>query len=52
MTKAPTPGEMLKKGKVTTQTMPQKSSITPRLRTDLRRSVGVTTATQRNIQVK
>ena len=34
------------KGKVTTQTTPQKSSIKQRLRTDLGRSVGVTTATQ------
>ena len=34
------------KGKVITQTTPQKSSITQRLRTDLGRSVGVTTATQ------
>ena len=34
------------KGKVTTQTTPQKSSITQQLRTDLGRSVGVTTATQ------
>ena len=34
------------KGKVTTQTTPQKSSITQRLRTDLGRSVGVATATQ------
>ena len=34
------------KGKVTTQTTPQKCSITQRLRTDLGRSVGVTTATQ------
>ena len=34
------------KGKVTTQPTPQKSSIKPRLRTDLGRSVGVTTATQ------
>ena len=33
-------------GKVTTQTTPQKSSIKQRLRTDLGRSVGVTTATQ------
>ena len=33
-------------GKVTTQTTPQKSSITQRLRTDLGRSVGVTTVTQ------
>ena len=31
------------KGKVTTQTTPQKSSIKQRLRTDLGRSVGVTT---------
>ena len=35
-----------KKSKVTTQTTPQKSSIKQRLRTDLGRSVGVTTATQ------
>ena len=34
------------KGKVTTQTTPQKSSIIQRLRTDLGRSVEVTTATQ------
>ena len=34
------------KGTVTTQTTPQKSSITQRLRSDLGRSVGVTTATQ------
>ena len=34
------------KGKVTTQTTPQKSSIKQRLRTDLGRSVGVTTASQ------
>ena len=34
------------KDKVTTQTTPQKSSIKQRLRTDLGRSVGVTTATQ------
>ena len=34
------------KGKVTTQTTPQKSSIKQRLLTDLGRSVGVTTATQ------
>ena len=33
-------------GKVTTQTPPQKGSITQRLRTDLGRSMGVTTATQ------
>ena len=31
---------------MTTQTTPQKSSIKQRLRTDLGRSVGVTTATQ------
>ena len=36
----------VQKGKVTTQTTPQKSSITQRLQTDLGRSVGVTTATQ------
>ena len=34
------------KGKVKTQTAPQKSSIKQRLRPDLGRSVGVTTATQ------
>ena len=34
------------KGKVKTQTTPQKSSIKQRLRTDLGWSVGVTTATQ------
>ena len=45
MTKAPTPTEM-SKGKMTTQTTPQKSSITQRLRTDLGRPVGVTMATQ------
>ena len=45
MTKAPTPTEM-SKGAVTTQTTPQKSSIKQQLRTDLGRSVGVTTATQ------
>ena len=44
MTKAPTATES-QKGKVTTQTTPQKSSITQRLRTDLGRSVEVTTAT-------
>ena len=43
--KSHTPTEMSKKGKVTTQTMPHKSSITQRLRTDLGRSVGVITAT-------
>ena len=46
MTKAPTPTEMSKGPKVTKQTTPQKSSIKQRLRTDLGRSVGVTTATQ------
>ena len=45
MTKAPTPTEM-SKGKVTTHTTPQKSSIKQQLRTDFGRSVGVTTATQ------
>ena len=34
------------KGKVTTQTTPQKCPITQRLLTDLERSVGVTTATK------
>ena len=34
------------KGKLTTQTTPQKSSITERLRTDLGRPVGVTLATK------
>ena len=34
-----------RKGKVTTQTTPQKSSTKQRLRTDLGRSVGVTKAT-------
>ena len=33
-------------GKVTTQTTPQKSSITQQLRTDIGRPLGVTTATQ------
>ena len=37
------------KGKVTTQTMPQKSSITQRLRTNLGRSVEVITATQTGV---
>ena len=44
MTKAPTPAKM-SKGQ-SDNTTPQKSSITQRLRTDLERSVGVTTATQ------
>ena len=44
MTKTPTPAEM-SKGQSDNIT-PQKSSITQRLRTDLERSVGVTTATQ------
>ena len=34
------------RGKVATQTTPQKSTIKQQLRTDLGRSVGVTTATQ------
>ena len=38
--------QQCQKGKVTTQTTPQKSSIKQRLRTDLGRSVRVTTATQ------
>ena len=42
MTKAPQKCQRA----VTTQTPPHKSSITQRLRTDLGRSVGVTTATQ------
>ena len=46
MTKAPTPTETSKGQSDTTQTTPQKSSIKQRLRTDLGRSVGVTTATQ------
>ena len=45
MTKAPTPEE-ISKGQVTTQTTPQKSSITQRLWTDSGRSVRVTTATR------
>ena len=45
MTKSPTPTDC-HKDKVTTQTTPQKSSIKQRLRTDLERSVRVTTATQ------
>ena len=45
MTKANTPTDC-HKGKVTTQTTPQKSSITQRLRTDLGWSVWVTMATQ------
>ena len=36
----------IKKDKVTTQTTPQKRSIKQQLRTDLGRSVGITTATQ------
>ena len=46
MTKAPTPTEMSKGQSDNTQTTPQKSSIKQQLRTDLGRSVGVTTATQ------
>ena len=45
MTEAPTPTEMSKGQSDNTKT-PQKSSIKQRLRTDLGRSVGVTTATQ------
>ena len=45
MTKAPTPTEKAKKQRDNTQA-PPKTLITQRLRTDLGRSVGVTTATQ------
>ena len=45
MTKASTPAEM-SKGQSDTQTTPQKSWLTQWLRTDLGRSVGVTTVTQ------
>ena len=45
MTIAPTPTEKSKKQRVNTKT-PPKTSITQRLRTDLRRLVGVTIATQ------
>ena len=45
MTKAPTPTEKPKKQRDNTQT-PQKTSITQRLQTDLRRSAGVRIATQ------
>ena len=45
MKNASTPAEM-PKGQFTTQTTPQKSSITQRLRTNLGRSVGGLTATQ------
>ena len=45
MTKAPTPEEM-SKGQSDNANNATKSSITQRLRTDLGRSVGVTTATQ------
>ena len=45
MTKAPTPTEM-SKGQSDNANNATKSSITQRLRTDLGRSVGVTTATQ------
>ena len=44
--KKPIHQQKCQKGKVTTQTTPQKSSIKQQLRTDLGRSVGVTTATQ------
>ena len=45
MTKAPTPTEMPKKQSDNTNNA-TKSAITQRLRTDLGRAVGVTTATQ------
>ena len=45
MTKAPTPAEM-SKGQSDNTNNATKSSITQRLRTDLGRSVGVTTATK------
>ena len=45
MTKAPTPTEM-SKGQSYNTNNATKNSITQRLRTDLGRSVGVTTATQ------
>ena len=45
MTKAPTPTEKSKKQRDNTKT-PPKTSITPRLRTDVGWSVGETTATQ------
>ena len=45
MTNAPTPAEM-SKGQSDNTSNAKKSSITQRLRTDLGRSVGVTTATQ------
>ena len=44
--KEPLHQQKCQKGKVTTQTTPPKSSIKQQLRTDLGRSVGVTTATQ------
>ena len=44
--KSPYTNRNVQRGKVTTQTTPQKSSIKQRLRTDLGRSVGVTKATQ------
>ena len=47
--KSPYTNRNVKRGKVTTQTTPQKSSIKQLLRTDLGRSVGVTTATQATI---
>ena len=45
MTKAPTPTEKFTKQRDNTKT-PPKTSITQRLRADLERLVGVTTATQ------
>ena len=44
--KSPYTSRNVKRGKVTAHTMPQICSITQRLRADLGRSVGVTTATQ------
>ena len=46
MTKAPTPTEMSKGQSDNTNNATSPSSIKQRLRTDLGRSVGVTTATQ------
>ena len=46
MAKAPTPTEMSKGQSDNTKKTATKNSITQRLRTDLERSIGVTTATQ------
>ena len=51
MTKAPTPADM-SKGQSDNTNSATKSSITQRLRTDLGRSVGVTTATQLELKTK